>query len=721
MPLHAGASQGGSVSPQTVEIARAIRVNRAPRLDGTLDDPLWKKAKPITDFRQREPNQGQPATNRTSVRVLYTRSTIYFGIHCYENLRRVVATQLVRDANPDFDTYSQSLDAVQEPDDYFQILIDPTNDHRDGYLFQVNPLGTKMDGTIVDEGNLDTGWNGIWYSQARITDDGWTATIAIPFSTLNFMKSKNVLWGINFERFIRWKNEQDLWSAWQRAWGISKVSQAGELTGITDIGSGRLFIVTPYGLVGSDSKTGSGTKPLHTGGLDIKYGLHSNVMVDLTANTDFGEAEADQLQFNLTPYRLFYPESRRFFLENAGIFAFPMGSQDQLFFSRQIGIDPVTGQIVPINGGAKLTGELGNYQFGVLDVDTRSSGPNPYANFAVARVKRTLFGNSYVGFMGVDKRSGNPQDSFNQEGGVDTRLVFLKNVTFQGWLTQTRSPGISSGNTDVGATLSYVNNWMQFNAERVKIGRNFNPEVGFVQRTDSNESYLDLNLAPHVHVLDLRQLSFEGSIDHIPNTEGVLQTQEWIGTFRAFWNDGAFTDNDLFDVYTQRINTPFNIYKNIYILPGVYHFVRHQFTFGSPQQYRFTYNVYERFGGYYDGHLNEFRVRAQYRPNMHFSFALAQLWDRFRMPEGNFSVDVASLYSNYSFTRFVNISSLIQMDTANTQAVNADIIFRYRYRPFSDLYVIYNIGTQFASLAAANPQQQREARFEVKLTYSFFR
>lgn len=719
LTLRAGSPPDGPASRQTGDVAQAVRVARAPRMDGTLEDPIWRQARPISGFRQREPNQGQPATDKTEVRILYTRSRIYFGVHCYEDPRRIVATHLVRDSNQDFDDYDQG--SSQEPDDYFQILIDPTNDHRDGYLFQVNPLGTKLDGTIVDEGRLQTGWNGIWYAEARIASDGWTANIAIPFSTLNFMKSKDVVWGLNFERLIRWKNEQDLWSAWQRAWGLSKVSQAGQLGGITDIGSGRLFIVTPYALAGTDTISGSGTRPLRTGGLDIKYGLRSNVILDLTGNTDFGQAEADQLQFNLTPYKLFYPENRQFFLENAGIFDFRMGSQDQLFFSRQMGIDPVTGEVVPINGGAKLTGELGKYQFGALDVDTRSSGPNPYANYAVARVKRTLFGESYVGFMGVDKRSGNLQDSYNQGGGFDTRLVFSKNIVFQGWATQTRSPGISSGNTDVGGKLSYVNNWMRVEAERVKVGPNFNPEVGFVQRTDSNESFLDLNLSPHMHVLGLRELNFAGFIDHIPDTKGVLQTQEWQGTFRALWNNGAYTDDDLVHVYTQRITSPFNIYKNIFIPPGVYHFDRHQLTYGSPQNWPVTFSLNDTFGSYYGGSLNEFHVRTQYRPNMHFSFALAQLWDRFRLPEGNFSVDLASVQSAYSFTRYVSLSSLIQLDSANTQAVNADIIFRYRYRPFSNLYVIYNIGTQFASLAAGNPQQLRESRFEVKLTYSFFR
>jgi len=209
-----------------------------------------------------------------------------------------------------------------------------------------------------------------------------------------------VLWGLNFKRFIRRKNEEDLWRAYRRTFGITKVSQAGDLRGIENIGSGRLFVVKPYALARYDRQTGQDAKFPLTGGVDVKYGLTSNLVLNLTGNTDFADAEVDLQPFNLTPFKVFIPEKRQFFLENAGIFNFDIGDQDQLFFSRQIGIDPLTGQQVPINGGARLTGTIGRTQLGIMEVDTRSSGPNPYANYAVARLKESLWGGSYVGVMG---------------------------------------------------------------------------------------------------------------------------------------------------------------------------------------------------------------------------------------------------------------------------------------------------------------------------------
>ena len=214
------------------------------------------------------------------------------------------------------------------------------------------------------------------------------------------------MWGLNFKRFIRRKNEEDLWAAYRRTFGITKVSESGELTGITDIGSGRLFIVKPYGLAQYDKVTGQNPAFPLTGGVDIKYGIRSNLVLNLTGNTDFSATDVDQEHVNLTPFPIYVPEKRQFFLENAGVFNFALGDQDQLFFSRQIGIDSVTGQQVPINGGARLTGSVGRTEFGIMDVDTRSSGPNPYANYAVARLKESLWGGSYTGVMGIDKRSG---------------------------------------------------------------------------------------------------------------------------------------------------------------------------------------------------------------------------------------------------------------------------------------------------------------------------
>jgi hypothetical protein len=722
---------------EQLRTAQASRVDRAPRLDGTLADPVWRQATPIGHFLQREPFEGQPPTEETEVRILYTKHEVYFGITCFDSApKKVVATELRRDVS-------------QELDDYFEIVVDSARDRRNAYVFQVNPLGTQRDALITEEqrtdsstGDGDSGWDGVWTSEARITKEGWTATVGIPFSTLNFMQSNDVIWGINFKRFIRRKNEEDLWSGWRRTYGAARISQAGVLHGISDIGSGRLFIVKPYGLTGfshfppNAAGTGltPGTSALYTGGVDVKLGLRSNLVANFTANTDFADADVDTQQFNLSPYKLFFPEKRQFFLENAGVFSFPLGgdSGDLLFFSRDIGIDQVRGEEVPINGGAKVTGSLGNFELGIMDVDTRSSGPNPSANYAVARVKRSLWGGSYVGLIGIDKRSGNPFDSFNQTSGADTRLVFFKNLVLNAYAAQTRTPGFSSGQTNLGAGFSYQSNWLEVFAQHRKIGPHFNPEVGFLERTDCICNYLDVNFKQRPKFRGVRELNFEGFIFHAPDTHHVLQTQEWQNTFRVEFNNGSYSDDDIVDVFTQRLITPFNIYKKVSIPVGEYHWTRHQLTYGSPQDRRLMVNFFERFGTYYNGDLNEARVRATYRASERWSFNFAEQWNRFRLGAttdpagtpltagaGNFSVLFGSFQTNYSFSRFLTLSTLLQMDTANRQAVSANIRVRWNYRPDSDLYVIYTAGQRFASLVAANPPQFYENRLAIKFTYSW--
>lgn len=745
-----GEAQNRPLGPQLpaeegARVARAVGVERAPRMDGTLNDSIWQQASPITDFRQREPYEGQPATERTEVRVLFTRNEVYFGIVCRDATPHgVVATQLRRDVSQEFD-------------DYFEIVIDSRRDRRNAYVFQINPLGTQRDGLLTDEPQMnntqdgDPGWDGVWTSEARIGEGGWTATVEIPFSTLNFMKSSDVVWGINFKRFIRRKNEEDLWSGWRRSFGVSKISEAGELDGITDIGSGRLFIVKPYGLAGFShlpaSAQGSGLQPgtsaLYTGGVDIKFGIRSNLVANLTGNTDFADSDVDVQQFNLTPYKLFFPEKRQFFLENASVFSFPLSleSGDQLFFSRQIGIDPGTGQEVPINGGARVTGSLGGFEVGVMDVDTRSSGPNPYANYAVVRVKRSLGSSgSYIGAMGIDKRFGNPAGNFNQAEGVDGKLVLFKNLTLSGFAAQTRTPGYTlcaenptdchGGQTNLGAGLIYKSNWLDLYAEHRKIGPNFNPQVGFLERTDCVCDFADAKFKTRPQVGGVRELNFEGFILHAPDTHGLVQTQEWQATFRAEFHNGSYTDDDIVDALAQRLSTPFNIYKNLFIPVGVYNWARHQFTYGSAMDRKATVSFYERFGGYYNGTLNEARVRATYRANQRLAFSLSEQWNRFHLlvtdgnpnsvPQAaNFSVLFGALETDYAFSRFLSLSTILQMNTADPQAASANIRLRWNYRPDSDLYVIYTAGQKFASLAAVNPAQFYENRFVIKYTYSF--
>jgi hypothetical protein len=700
----------------TLPVAHAVRVNRAPRLDGTLDDPLWQRAKPIDNFHQREPDEGLPATEKTTVRILYTGKEIFFGIDCYDNdPKAIVATQLHRDGGLHLD-------------DYFEIIIDPTHSLRDAYAFEFNPLGTRRDGLIWEESQADLGWDGIWTSAARITPHGWTATIGIPFFTMNLADSDHMVWGLNFRRFIRRKNEEDMWSAWRREYGPRKISESGTLEGLHGINSGRLLIIKPYALAGfrdlpteaAGSTLGHpGMNALDTGGLDMKLGLRSNVVANFTVNTDFADADVDEAQFNLSPYPLFFPERRQFFLENAGVFDFPTSfGHDRLFFSREIGIDAATGDEVPVNGGAKVTGSLRGFDFGAMDVETRAKGPDPSANFAVVRLKKAIFGSSYIGVMGIDKRSGGSTDPYNQAGGVDTRLIFHKNIAVTAFAAATRSPGLTGANSNVGAGVQYQNDWFNVMASRRKVGANYNPEVGFIERTDCLCNFTEMDLKPRPKIPGVRELDFGGSFEHDSTAAGSLQTQTWHGRFQMRFNDGSMFGINLASATAQQITDAFDIYKNIEIQPGLYRWIRHGISYVSPQDSRVTFELNEGFGGYYDGDMNQASANVNYRANEHWSFGLSQQWNRFRLPEGDFSVALGGTSINYAFSRFFTVSSFLQMNTAHTQAASANIRLRWHYRPDSDLYVIYTAGPRFASVEG-NSVAINQSEFVVKFTYSF--
>ncbi len=694
--------------------ATAARADHPPRLDGTLDDPLWATAPLISDFRQREPHETQPATENTEVRILYDSRHLYIGIHCYDSSpNAIVATQLRRDLSQDLD-------------DNFAVAIDSTLSHRNAYVFQVNPLGTQRDGRIVEEqaplqndSIIDPNWDGLWTSAARITADGWTATLDIPFSTLNFRGSSVSSWGLNFRRFIRRKNEEDEWSGFHRIFGFWRVSQAGTLQGLNGIESGGLLVVKPYGLLGAQSLSNQPWSALHSGGVDVKYGLASNLIALGTVNTDFSDSDVDQQQFNLTPFPIAIPEKRRFFLENSDVFEFLLWNQDLLFFSRQIGIDPISGQEVPIDAGGKIAGHVAGFDLGVMDVRTRAVGTNPDANYSVVRVKRPLTPGSYIGFIATDKESGNALDPYNRSGGLDAKFILFNNLNLRGYYAKTWSPGLNSENAAFGGRLTYANNWFNVYAGRGITEKDFNAEVGFLSRTGVESTIFQANLTPRPHFWNLREIDLGGFVDSNPTTSGSLEFQEVSPTIRIIFNDGAEIDSNPQDMVAQVLTQPLHLYKNISIPVGSYRFASHQLAYTSAGARRFTYTGAFQWGDYYGGTLKTAAVTAQYRPNSNLALALNNTVNVFRLPQGDFNIDLAGLQVSYAFTRFLNLTTFLQSDTAQTKAASANIRLRYTFRPDSDLYVIYNLGTRFQTLAAGNPVPIREQKFAIKLTYSW--
>ncbi|MGH7566619.1 MAG: DUF5916 domain-containing protein, partial [Gemmatimonadota bacterium] len=387
-------AQEGTHPPVSVG---ATRVDGAPEIDGRLDEDAWSRADVATGLKQREPDEGEPASEETEVRVLYTQSALYIGVTLRDREPdEIVARTYDRDALAGFGGPFGGLEGV--PDDAFAFVLDTYHDHRNAYLFITNPLGNLTDALIENEGSdVNVDWDGVWDVAARRTADGWTAEFEIPFWTLKFHDDPRT-WGFNFARVIKRRTEESLWASYGRDnGGLFKIARAGELHGLTGLDRSADFQLKPYAL-GEGRRADHEVDPFDEGlelkfGGDAKWGLDENWTLDLTANTDFAQVEADVEQINLTRFNLFFPEKRDFFLENAGIFEF--GSSGfggppplLLFFSRRIGFSP-EGE-VPLLGGARLTGRVGPWSVGVLDVVTAEDAGQPRTNWSVARVRRNV-------------------------------------------------------------------------------------------------------------------------------------------------------------------------------------------------------------------------------------------------------------------------------------------------------------------------------------------
>ncbi len=384
------------------------RAAEPPTIDGLLDEAVWRTAARIESFTQQEPSDGEPATERTEVQLLYDANALYIAVHAYDSdPAGVIATEMRRD----------SLRMLEE--DNFQLILDTFRDSRSGYMFVTNPLGAKLEQQVFEEGggnargsasNINRDWNGVWSAASQRTSDGWTAEIMIPMVTLRSPDVESQVWGINFMRNIRRKNEQVYWAPIPKPYGLTQVSMAGTMGGMTSLTRGLDLRVKPFVVAGARRDRSGDTvvrDPIRDVGLDVKYGLGSGLALDVTLNTDFAQAEVDEQQVNLTRFPLFFPEKRDFFLENSGQFTVGNQGTDRLldlFFSRRIGLSDA-GQPIPIVGGARMTGKVGSHNLAVMDIQTDRVFEKPGDNFFVARYSKDLFGRSKVGGLVINKET----------------------------------------------------------------------------------------------------------------------------------------------------------------------------------------------------------------------------------------------------------------------------------------------------------------------------
>ncbi len=676
---------------------RATRLTEALHLDGELNEKVYETVQPIPGLIQNVPDEGKPSSERTEIWVLFDDANFYVSARLWD---RSPPSEWVVD--------EMRRDSFQvNNNENFGFMIDTFYDHRNGSMFFANPIGAIRDFQITNEASLNGDWNAVWDARPGRFEGGWTLEIQIPFKSLRYGPTHEQVWGIQFRRGIKHKNEWAYLTAVPATAGASawaRISNAATLVGLEAPPAHRNLDVTPYAIAGV--RTDNTASPAQINdlsrnvGFDVKYGLTKNALLDATYNTDFAQVEVDEQQINLTRFNLLFPEKRDFFLENRGLYDFGVGNnnvsglaavnpQPQLFFSRRIGLE--NGRAVSIRGGGRLTGQFGPVQVGALNIQTEadSVARTPSTNFTVLRLRRNVFARSGVGVM-VTNRSASTAASGNSNGamGADSAFSF-GDVNMNGYYARTRTPGRTGHEESYVGHIDYLVDRYSAVLDYNVVGDRFNPEVGYVQRNNMKRTFAAARFSPRPRRIPMvRQVAWTGTFEYVDNIRGVHESENEGVTF---WSD--FRNSDRVTVGAarnfDRLSTPFRLAGGPVIGVGGYTYsnVSGSYAFGT--QRRLSGTVSAQSGTYYNGTqrnvtLSAGRYGVSRRLYLEPSFAVN--W--FDFPTQSLRASVYRTRGTFTFTPRMFVSALVQY-TSTTKTVGSNIRFRWEYTPGSSLIVAY--------------------------------
>ena len=685
---------------------RAVKLSAPLTLDGQLDEAIYRNIAPISDFIQTEPVAGAPATERTEVWISFDTENVYISVRAFESQpNRMVVNEMRRDS----DSLTQN--------ENFGFSFDTFYDRRNSVNFNFNPIGGRNDGQNTNEGTWNGDWNPIWELAVRRGPDGWTAEAALPFKSLRYQDGTAQIWGVQLRRINRWKNEISFLSPVPNGvgtGGLSRTSQFATLVGIEAPGGSRMFDVKPYAIA---DVTRLAPKPRGRDvvgkdvGFDVKYGLTRGLTADITYNTDFAQVESDEQQVNLTRFSLFFPEKRDFFLENQGLFLFGGvgtngGDTPTLFYSRRIGLD--RGQVIPLDLGGRVTGRAGAYSIGLMNIQTgdHSSGV-PSTNFGLLRVKRDILRRSSVGMIATRRSHLSSGASGTGETyGVDAAFGFFQNLTMQTYWARTVTPGLSGNDDSYRAQMNYAGDRYGVFAQRLAVGQNFNPEMGYLRRKDFTKNNVQLRFTPRPKRIPIvRKFHYQVTFNEFINDDGILESNDLEGEFRtefASSDDIKFTYNRSFE----RLFEPFEISRGITVPTGDFDntTLRTEITIG-PQ--RKASGVFFLEGGdFYGGDRFLYGyTTGRVKINAHLALEPGFSINRVDLPVGSFTARLMTTRLTYTITPQMFVSSLVQYNSSQN-AVSTNARLRWEYRPGSELFVVYNEGRDTLSRGVPDLQNR---------------
>ncbi len=689
----------------------------ALRVDGLLDETAWRDAPMVSGFRQREPFEGEPATEITEVRVLFDDATLYVGVLARDRTPdEVIARILQRDKL--MEVGFQAMPGFTS-DDAVVIVLDPFHDHRNAVVFGTNPNGAEFDALITDEGReFNVDWRGVWEVGARRTPEGWSAEFAIPFRSLRFPEVSDEPWGFNVYRTIRRKNEEVLWSSWSRSnEGFTRVSRAGHIHGLTDLPRAGLNVeLKPYVLGRAAGELDSFDR-LDTDaeidiGLDAKYEVRPGLVLDATLNTDFAQVEVDDQQVNLTRFSLFFPEKRDFFLENAGIFE--MGQRGMfgqpppflMFFSRRIGISE-DGPI-PVMGGLRLTGRAGRQTVGLINVVTDAKFDEPGTNHAIARVKRDIGQSGYLGAMVTDRRS---TDSWNSTGGLDWSFWPTSTLNVQGYAAGTATSGGGGEGAAYQLGVDYQTDLLGITAGHLGVGPDVIADLGFITRTDIQQSDFTLRLTPRPRVLGLRRLEFQSGNTLVTGFSGGLQDWQSSLFISPECNTGDRLGVGIFRG-SNRIDEAFDIGEGVVVPAGDYDAHQIGWFANTSRNRPIMLSSMAFLQNFFSGRVDTIANDLTARPNANLELTVGFTHNRVDVPAGAFTADLARLRVVYAFSTTLVANTLVQYNRRDDE-LSISVRINFIHRPGSDLFIVFN--EERGSAASIWDGNTRAA--VVKLTY----
>jgi hypothetical protein len=692
-------AQGAPQAPT----ATARVVSTPPVIDGRLTDPAWLEATPVAGFVQRELHEGAPVTERTEVRIITDGDALYIGAWLYDtDPTGIVPGARVRDG-----------DITKS--DYFGILLDTYHDRQNGFIFTTTPAGIEYDAQVVNEGQgggvqvvgqtqavsgaiggFNLNWDGTWTVATSSDSAGWYAEFRIPFTTLRYGSGALQTWGVNLVRSIRRKNEEAFWSFVPRQFDLMKISRAGTLAGIR-VPSRHAATFTPYVLGGvqRDFITATEAERRSEAGADLKYGVTQSLTLDLTYNTDFAQVEVDEQRTNLTRFPLFFPEKRPFFLENAGIFSAGTPQAVDLFFSRRIGIDSL-GQPLPIIGGGRLTGRVGDVTVGALQIFTESrAGIQDAMSYSVLRAAHELATRSRVGVIAVQRMATEATGDWNRVYAVDGRIGIGEASTVDWWGARSARPGADGDAGAFSARFAYQTKSWENNGRIIQVGRDFDPQVGFLNRRGGYR-YVDGTILWKTRSV------------HLPLVKEWLPHIGYRGYYGldGFWQEGRIhLDLTEFDfsnggrigpevnVEHQGLTQPFAIASTVTLPVGSYDYTSMGFDLATNPSAPLTLTLRADVGGFYNGHRRGGQMTLGARSGASLNTSLLIDYNDVHLEQGDFVRSVIAARVAYFFTPRILVQSLMQYSN-QARMWSANARFSWLGTAGTGLFVVYNDGQE---------------------------